>query len=94
MRVRGSRHPSRAILRLTLPGLACGQTTMAYIAIFARMNWETLNEPLGFVRDQLLSPSPSHGPWPRFLTSIFRGALTGWLAQVEAEQQHERLGRL
>ena len=35
---RGVRHPFQAILRLTLLGLVCGQTTMAHIALFARMN--------------------------------------------------------
>ena len=30
--VRGVRHPFQAILRLTLLGLVCGQTTMAHIA--------------------------------------------------------------
>ena len=31
------RHPFQAILRLTLLGLVCGQTTMAHIVLFARM---------------------------------------------------------
>ena len=56
---RGVRHPFQAILRLTLQailrltllGLVCGQTTMAHIALFARMNWPALKEPLGFLRD-------------------------------------------
>ena len=49
---RGVRHPDfQAILRLTLLGLVCGQTTMAHIALFARMNWPALKEPLGFLRD-------------------------------------------
>ena len=48
---RGVRHPFQAILRLTLLGLVCGQTTMAHIALFARMNWPALKEPLGFLRD-------------------------------------------
>ena len=38
-------------MRLSLPGLACGQTTMARIGLFARMNWPLLREPLGFHRD-------------------------------------------
>ena len=38
-RARGVRHPFQAILRLTLLGLVCGQTTMAHITLFARMNW-------------------------------------------------------
>ena len=32
-------HPFQAILGLTLLGLVCGQTTMAHIALFARMHW-------------------------------------------------------
>ena len=48
---RGVRHPFQAILRLTLLGLVCGQTTMAHIALFARMHWPELKEPLGFHRD-------------------------------------------
>ena len=50
-RARGVRHPFQAILRLTLLGLVCGQTTMAHIALFARIHWPVLREPLGFVRD-------------------------------------------
>ena len=50
-RAREVRHPFQATLRLTLLGLACGQTTMAHIALFARMHWPLLKESLGFVRD-------------------------------------------
>ena len=50
-KARGVRHPFQAILRLTLLGLVCGQTTMAHIALFARMHWTVLKEPLGFARD-------------------------------------------
>ena len=50
-RARGVRHPFQAILRLTLLGLVCGQATMAHIALFARLNWPLLKEPLGFLRD-------------------------------------------
>ena len=50
-KARGVRHPFQAILRLTLLGLVCGQTTMAHIAHFARLHWPALKEPLGFVRD-------------------------------------------
>ena len=35
-KARGVRHPFQAILRLTLLGLVCGQTTMAHIALLAR----------------------------------------------------------
>ena len=52
---RGVRHPFQAILRLTLLGLVCGQTTMAHIALFARMNWPALKELLGFLRACLRS---------------------------------------
>ena len=50
-KARGVRHPFQGILRLTLLGLVCGQTTMAHIALFARMNWPALREPLGFLRE-------------------------------------------
>ena len=60
---RGVRHPFQAILRLTLLGLVCGQTTMAHIALFARMNWPALKEPLGFLGIILPTPPPSRAPW-------------------------------
>ena len=41
---RGVRHPFQAILRLTMLGLVCGQTTMAHITLFG-MNWPALKEP-------------------------------------------------
>ena len=47
----GVRHPFQAILRLTLLDLVCGQTTMAHIALFARLHWPVLKEPLGFNRE-------------------------------------------
>ena len=56
-KARGVRHPFQGILRLTLLGLVCGQTTMAHIALFARMNWPALREPLGFLREH---PPPRH----------------------------------
>ena len=49
-RARGVRH-----LRLTT--LVCGQTTMAHITLFARMNWPALKEPLGFLRDHPPHPT-------------------------------------
>ncbi len=57
---RGVRHPFQAILRLTLLGLVCGQN----IALFARMNWPALKEPLGFLRDHRHHhlPHPGGGP--------------------------------
>ena len=77
-RARGVRHPFQAILRLTLLGLVCGQTTMAHIALFARMNWPALKEPLGFLRDH-----PPHATTiSRTLAEVsheqLQGALTGW----------------
>ena len=37
-RAGGVRHPFQAILRLTLLSLVCGQTTMAHIALSARLH--------------------------------------------------------
>ncbi len=64
-------------LRLTLLGLVCGQTTMAHIALFARMHWPMLKEPLGFVQDH-----PPHATTiSRTLAGVpyeqLQGALTG-----------------
>ena len=79
-KARGVRDPFQAILRLTLLGLVCGQTTMAHIALFARMHWTVLKEPLGFVRDH-----PPHATTiSRTLAGVpceqLQGALTGWVA--------------
>ena len=81
------RHPFQAILRLTLLGLVCGQTTMAHIALFARMHWPMLKEPLGFVRDH-----PPHATTiSRTLAGVpyeqLQGALTGWVARMVADQE-------
>ena len=86
-RARGVRHPFQAILRLTLLSLVCGQTTMSHIALFARMHWTVLKEPLGFVRDQ-----PPHATTiSRTLAGLpceqLQGVLTGWVAQVAADQE-------
>ena len=86
-RARGVRHPFQAILRLTLLGLVCGQTTMAHIALFARMHWPALKEPLGFVQEQ-----PPHATTiSRTLAGVpyeqLQGALTGWVARVVADQE-------
>ena len=86
-RARGVRHPFQAILRLTLLGLVCGQATMAHIALFARMYWPTLKEPLGFLRDY-----PPHATTiSRTLAGVsheqLQGALTGWVAQVVGDQE-------
>ena len=86
-RARGVRHPFQAILRLTLPGLVCGQTTMAHIALFASMNWPALKEPLGFLRDH-----PPHATTiSRALAGVshqrLQQALTGWVAHMVADQE-------
>ena len=86
-RARGVRHPFQAILRLTLLGLVCGQTTMAHIALFAEMHWPVLREPLGFLRDD-----PPHATTiSRTLAGVpceqLQGALTGWVARVAADQE-------
>ena len=86
-KARGVRHPFQAILRLTLLGLVCGQTTMAHIAFFARIPWATLKEQLGFVRGQ-----PPHATTiSRTLAGVpyeqLQGALTGWVARVVADQE-------
>ena len=86
-RARGVRHPFQAILRLTLLGLICGQTTMAHITLFARMNWPALKEPLGFLRD--------HPPHPTTISRTLAGVsherlqktLTGWVAHMVADQE-------
>ena len=65
-RARGVRHPFQAILRLTLLGLVCGQTNMAHVALFAKMHWPVLKEPLGFVRD-----------YPPHVTTRFRPTAAG-----------------
>lgn len=86
-KARGVRHPFQAILRLTLLGLVCGQTTIAHIAHFSRLHWETLKEPLGFVRDQ-----PPHATTiARTLAGVpneqLQEALTRWVARIVAGEQ-------
>ena len=84
-KARGVRHPFQAILRLTLLGLVCGQTTMAQIAHFAGMNWPALKEPLGFLRDH----PPHTTTISRTLAGVpyeqLQGAVTGWVARVAAD---------
>ena len=58
-RARGVRRPFQAILRLTLLGLVCGQTTMAHIALFARMHWPTLKGAPGVCTGSS-APMPHH----------------------------------
>ena len=79
------RHPFQAILRLTLLGLVCGQLWPT--ALFARMHWPALREPLGFLRDD-----PPHATTiSRTLAGVpceqLQGALTGWVARVVADQE-------
>ena len=67
--------------------MVCGQTTMAHIALFARMRWPALKEPLGFVREH-----PPHATTiSRTLAGVpyeeLQGALTGWVAQVVADRE-------
>ena len=68
-------------------GLVCGQTTMAHIALFARLHWPALKEPLGFVRDH-----PPHATTiSRTLAGVpheqLQGALGGWVARVVANRE-------
>ena len=68
-------------------GSGCGQSTMAHIALFARMHWPVLKESLGFVRDH-----PPHATTiSRTLSGVpyeeLQGALTGWVAQIVADQE-------
>ncbi len=86
-RARGVRHPFRAVLRLTLLGLVCGQTTMAHIALFARMNWPTLKEPLGFLRDHPPQATTSSRTLAGVPFEQLQEALTGWVARVVAGQE-------
>ena len=72
---------------LTLLGLVCGQTTMAHIALFARIHWPALREPLGFLRDHpphatTISLTLAGVPYQQL-----QGALTGWVARVVADQE-------
>ena len=88
-KARGVRHPFQAILRLTLLGLVCGQTTMAHIALFARMHWPVLKDPLGFLRDH-----PPHATTiSRTLAGVpyeqLQGALAVWVARVVADQEDQ-----
>ena len=60
---------------------------MAHIALFARLHWPALKEPLGFVRDH-----PPHATTiSRTLAGVsheqLQGALTGWVARVVADQE-------
>ena len=86
-KARGVGAPFRAIFRLILLGLVCGQTTMARIAHSAWMHWGTVQEPWSFVRDQ----APHTTTISRTLAGVtneqLQGALTRWVARVVAGQQ-------
>ena len=61
--------------------------TMAHIALFARMHWPELKEPLGFHRDH-----PPHATTiSRTLAGVpyeqLQGSLTEWVARVVADQE-------
>ena len=84
-KARGVRRPFQAILRLALLGLVCGQTTMPRIALFARLHWPVLKEPLGFSRDHpphatAISRTLAGIPWEQL-----QDALASWVAQVAAD---------
>ena len=60
---------------------------MAHIALFARMHWPVLREPLGFIRNH-----PPHATtMSRTLAGVpyeqLQGALSGWVARVVADQE-------
>ena len=78
-KARGVRHHFQAILRLTLLGLVSGQTTMAHIALFGQLHWQTLKEPLGFIRDR----APHATTISRALAGVpfeqLQQALIGWV---------------
>ena len=84
---RGVRHPFQAILRLTLLGLVSGQTTMAHIALFGQLHWQTLKEPLGFVRDR----TPHATTISRALAGVsleqLQEALIGWVEGIVKDQR-------
>ena len=86
-KARGVHHPFQAILRLTLLGLVCGQTTMAHIALFAKMHWPVLREPLGFLRDDPPHATTISCTLAGVPCEQLPGALTGWVARVAADQE-------
>ena len=86
-KARGVHHPFQAILRVALLGLVCGQTTMAHIAHFAKLHWPVLKEPLGFLRDHPPHATTISRTLARVSHEQLQGALTGWMAQVVADQE-------
>lgn len=83
---RGVRHPFQAILRLTLLGLVSGQTTMAHIAWFGRLHWETLREPLGFLRDQAPHPTTLSRTLAGVSLIQLQQAVLDWVAGLASDQ--------
>ena len=68
-------------------GSGCDQTAMAHIALFARMHWATIKDPLGFVRDEppratAISRALAAVPWEQL-----QAALAGWVSRVAAGRQ-------
>ena len=68
-------------------GLGLRSDHDAHIALFAKMHWPVLREPLGFLRDD-----PPHATTiSRTLAGVpceqLQGALTGWVARVAADQE-------
>ena len=86
-RARGVRHPFQAILRLTLLGLVSGQTTMAHIALFGRLHWSELKEPLGFSRES----APHATTISRVLAGVpfelLQDALIDWVKVVVGDRR-------
>lgn len=86
-RARGVRHPFQAILRLTLLGLVSGQTTMAHIALYGKLNWNELKEPLGFVRES----APHATTISRVLAGVgfelLQDALIDWVKGIVGDRR-------
>ena len=95
-----SSHSATSMPPIILPGLGlvCGQTTMAHIALFARMNWPALKDwgsssgihpthrgTLG------VPPGPSTPRISRTLAGVsherLQKALTGWVAHMVADRE-------
>ncbi len=84
---RGVRHPFQAIFRLTLLGLVCGQTTMAHISLFAKMDWPVLKGPLGLLRDHPPHTTTISRARARVSYEQLQGALTGWVSREMADRE-------
>ena len=85
-KARGVRHPFQAILRLTLLGLVSGQT-MAHIALFGQLHWQTLKEPLGFIRDR----APHATTISRALAGVPFSNCTALIGWVEGMVEDRRI---